>query len=170
MEKILYIVLIMFTIFIFIKPPKESYIIPDNSLRFRIIANSDTNIDQSAKLLIKKDLEQSFFPLLENSNSLEETRNIITNNQSIIKSTIDKYNIPYNISFGKNYFPEKEYLGINYEAGTYDSLVISLGEGEGQNWWCVMYPPLCLLESRKEEIEEVEYKSFIKEIFSKLTS
>ena len=48
------------------------------------------------------------------------------------------------INYGKNYFPEKNYKGITYEAGEYESLVISLGEAEGNNWWCVMYPALCI--------------------------
>ncbi|HAB65925.1 MAG TPA: hypothetical protein DCE23_01025 [Firmicutes bacterium] len=168
MKKIIYMLLIMIILSLFIKP-KETYYIPNDSIRFRIIANSNSNIDQTTKLLIKKDLEDNFFPLLEQSASIEETRNIINNNQDILDNTINKYNIPYTVNYGKNYFPPKEYLGVKYDEGNYESLVVSLGEGEGNNWWCVMYPPLCLLES-KEEKQEVEYKSFIKELIEKLTS
>lgn len=168
MKKIIYILLIMIILSFFIKP-KETYQIPNDSIRFRIIANSNSNIDQTTKLLIKKDLENNFFPLVENSTSIDETRTIINNNQDILDNTLNKYNIPYKVNFGNNYFPQKEYLGIKYDEGNYESLVISLGEGKGNNWWCVMYPPLCLLES-KEEPEQVEYKSFIKEIIEKLTS
>lgn len=168
MKKLIYIMLIIFIISFFLYN-NEKYIIPSDSIRFRIIANSDSNIDQTTKLSIKKDLEQNIFPLLESSSSIEETRNIINNNEKIIDETISKYNIPYKINYGNNYFPQKEYLGVNYEEGSYESLVITLGEGTGKNWWCVMYPPLCLLESKKEELEEVEYRSFIHEIFAKLT-
>lgn len=172
MKKIIFIMSIVFIITVlFYQTGKEKYYIPDDSIRFRIIANSDNNIDQTTKQQIKKELEQSFFPLVENSPSKEDTKKIILNNQDIIKTTIDKYNIPYTINYGQNYFPTKEYQGITYEPGNYESLIISLGEAKGNNWWCVMYPPLCLLETKEEkESEEVEYTSFIKEIIKKLTS
>lgn len=64
-----------------------------------------------------------------------------------------------------NYFPEKEYKGVKYDEGYYESLVITLGEGKGKNWWCVLFPPLCLVEA--EESDKVEYKFFIKELIDK---
>ena len=149
---------------------EKNIIIPEDSIRFRIIANSNDKIDQNTKLLIKKDLENNLFELIQNSKSIDETRKIIKNNEQVIKNTINKYNIPYSINYGKNYFPEKEYKGITYKEGKYESLVITLGNGSGNNWWCVMYPPLCLLESTSEKYEDIEYKSFIKEIISQLTS
>ena len=76
-----------------------------------------------------------------------------------------KYNKDYKINFGLNYFPEREYKGIKYKEGLYESLLITLGEGKGNNWWCVLFPPICLLEA--EESDEVEYKSLIKEIIEK---
>lgn len=148
----------------------KNNLLPENSIRFRIIANSNSNIDQGTKLLIKKDLDQNLFKLLENSHSPEETRKIISENEKIIKETVEKYNVTYTINYGDNYFPSKDYKGVTYEEGNYESLVISLGEGKGNNWWCVMYPPLCLLESQGEEYTEVEYKSYFQEILSKLTS
>lgn len=169
MKKIIYVLLIII-VFSFFFNSNNNYVIPDESIRFRIIANSNSNIDQTTKLLIKKDLEETIFPLVENSKSIDETREIINSNQDIIKKTIDKYNVSYTINYGDNYFPPKEYKGITYEAGNYESLVISLGEGTGNNWWCVMYPPLCLLESQGDNYDDVEYKSFFQEILSKLTS
>ena len=169
MKKIIYIMLIIITMCLWITKENEN-LIPSNSIRFRIIANSNSEIDQTTKLLIKKDLEQNLFPKLENSTSPEETEQIIKDNEQVIKSTIEKYNIPYSINYGLNYFPEKTYKGITYDSGNYESLVISLGEASGNNWWCVMYPPLCLLESNSNNYEEIEYKSYIKEIISQLTS
>ena len=75
--------------------------------------------------------------------------------------------ITYKVNFGYNYFPQKKYKGVVYEEGMYESLVITIGEGKGDNWWCVLFPPLCMMESNDENIEEVEYKSFIKEIIDK---
>lgn len=169
MKKIIYMLLIL-AIFAFFLNSKKTYVIPEDSIRFRIIANSNAGIDQTTKLLIKKDLEETLFPLVENSKSLDETRKIIANNEELIKKTVEKYNVSYNINYGDNYFPEKVYKGVTYEAGNYESLVISLGEGTGNNWWCVMYPPLCLLESQGDNYDDVEYKSFFQEILSKLTS
>ena len=169
MKKIIYIMLIIIIMCLWITKENEN-LIPSNSIRFRIIANSNSEIDQTTKLLIKKDLEQNLFPKLENSTSPEETEQIIKDNEQVIKSTIEKYNIPYSINYGLNYFPEKTYKGITYDSGNYESLVISLGEASGNNWWCVMYPPLCLLESNSNNYDEIEYKSYIKKIISQLTS
>ena len=169
MKKIIYIMLIIVIMCLWITKENEN-LIPSNSIRFRIIANSNSEIDQTTKLLIKKELEQNLFPKLENSTSPEETEQIIKENEQVIKSTIEKYNIPYSINYGLNYFPEKTYKGITYDSGNYESLVISLGEASGNNWWCVMYPPLCLLESNSNNYDEIEYKSYIKEIISQLTS
>lgn len=169
MKKIIYIVLILITFSYFLNN-KESLLIPNDSIRFRIIANSNSNIDQNTKLKIKQDLQKNFFPLLENAKTKEETKNIIKENESVIKKTLNSYNIPYTINYGSNYFPQKEYKGITYEDGDYESLVISLGEAKGNNWWCVMYPPLCMLESNSDKYEDVEYKFYIEEVLSKLTS
>lgn len=169
MKKIIYIVLLL-TIFSYFLNYKKENLLPKDSVRFRIIANSNNNLDQWTKLLIKKDLETNLFTLLENSHSKEETIKIIKENESVIKETIDKYNVPYTINYGSNYFPTKNYKGITYEEGNYESLVISLGEAKGNNWWCVMYPPLCLLESKGNQYTDVQYTSYFKEILSKLTS
>lgn len=169
MKKLIYIILILFVLSFFLYN-KDNPIIPDDSIRFRIIANSNSNIDQNTKLQIKEDLEQQFFPLLENTTSLEESRRIINENEDVIKKTLDSYNIPYTINYGLNYFPKKNYKGITYDEGEYESLVISLGEAKGNNWWCVMYPPLCLLESNSDNYEDVEYKFYLQEILEKFSS
>ena len=87
--------------------------------------------------------------------------------QTTIKYLLEQeqYNEGFSINFGSNYFPETTYKGITYDDGYYESLVVTLGKGEGDNWWCVLFPPLCLLEA--EEGTEVEYRSFVKEILDK---
>lgn len=165
MKKIIYVILIIFVLSIFMLSNDKQTIIPDESIRFRIIANGDDIKDQTLKQNIRKELETNLFTLIENSKSIEETRKIINDNQDLIEETLEKYNTPYNITYGYNYFPEKEYDGTTYSAGDYESLVITLGEAKGQNWWCVMYPPLCLLDS---EEEDVEYDFFLNKIFKNL--
>ena len=65
-----------------------------------------------------------------------------------------------------NYFPKKVYKGIIYEEGEYESLVITLGSGQGDNFWCVLFPPLCLLEGNNDT-EDVTYQFFVKEMLEK---
>ena len=111
------------------------------------------------------------YELLKNTKGVDEARRIINNNLNNIDSDVRNtlqllnYDLGYNINFGLNYFPSKEYKGITYDEGYYESLVITLGEGKGDNWWCVLFPPLCLLEA--EESTEVEYTSFVKELLDK---
>jgi stage II sporulation protein R len=73
----------------------------------------------------------------------------------------------YNLNYGDNYFPEKSYKGVKYPSGTYESLVVTLGSGKGENWWCVLYPPLCMMDNKESNLNNVEYASFIEELFNK---
>ena len=148
--------------------------IPDKAIRIRIIPNSNSDFDQSMKLKVKEKLEITIFDLLKNVSTYDEARDIIKNNLNLIDKDIDKvfadnnYDMDYSVNYGFNYFPSKEYKGIKYEEGYYESLLVTLGKGEGDNWWCVLFPPLCLIEG--EESSEIEYKSFIKEILEKYLS
>ena len=142
-------------------------IIPKESIRFRIIASSNEIADQIMKKNIKNQLQEQIFPLISSANNIVEARNKIKDNVDNFNSILSTYDIPYNISFGTNFFPEKSLYGINYAAGNYESLVITLGDGIGDNWWCVMFPPLCLLEAEENDTNNIEYKSFVKEMLSK---
>ena len=80
---------------------------------------------------------------------------------------MNQYNIPYDINYGNNYFPEKKYKGVTYKEGNYESLVVTLGNGKGDNWWCVMFPPLCLMDTEEQNLSNAEYHFWIKDIFDK---
>lgn len=166
-KKIIFIILILLIIYSY---NNINTTIPNDSIRFRIISNSNSISDINTKLQIRKDLTNNFFPLLEKSKSIEESRKIIKENQNLIEQTLSKYNVQYNINYGNNYFPSKTYKGKKYNSGEYESLVISLGEAKGDNWWCIMYPPLCLIDSNSNNTEEAEYKLYIEELISRLTS
>lgn len=166
MKKILYILSIIFLLIIFINI-KNTKTIQDESIRFRIIANSNSLEDQNLKKLIKRELEINLFPLLQDSKSIYETREIIHQNENLIESLLSKYNVEYEINYGINFFPKKEYNDYVYEEGNYESLVIKLGAAKGNNWWCVMYPPLCLTDQNSNNKEDIEYKLYIKEILQK---
>jgi len=143
-------------------------LIPDDAIRIRVIANSNDDYDQKIKNDVKNLLEQDIYNNLNGVNSIEEARLKISNNIPNIEHDINdllikkNYNLGFKVNYGLNYFPEKEFKGIKYKEGYYESLVVTLGRGEGDNWWCVLFPPLCLIEA--EESSDIEYRSLVKEI------
>lgn len=140
-------------------------IIPEDAIRIRVIANSNSDEDQNLKLKLKDELQTYIYNELTNVKTIEEANQIIEDNLSNVNNIVEKYTNDYNINYGMNYFPEKEYKGLIYEEGEYQSLVVTLGSGVGNNWWCVLFPPLCLLEA--EESTDVEYRSYVAEIVDK---
>ena len=172
MKKTIIILFLILGVYYVIGANAESILkIPDNAIRFRVIANSNSEHDQEIKYKVRDDVQKYMSTILQNVDEINVSRNIIYEHldeiQQRISSTLlkESYMLPYEVNFGLNYFPTKEYKGITYDAGYYESLVITLGNGEGDNWWCVLFPPLCLLEA--DEGTEVEYTSFVKEILDK---
>lgn len=149
----------------------EKNLIPEDAIRIRVIPNSNSAYDQDMKSKVKDELQKDMYNLLKDVKGVDEARKVINSNLKNIDNNIsqlftkENYNQTFNINFGLNYFPEKEYKGIKYEEGYYESLLVTIGEGAGDNWWCVLFPPLCLIEA--EESTEVEYTSFVKEMLNK---
>lgn len=147
-------------------------IIPDTAIRLRVIPNSNSSLDQSMKNKVKKYLEKNTYATLSNVTDIEEARTKINDSLSNLDININKifkdnkYNMEYTVDFGYNYFPEKKYRGLKYKEGYYESLVITIGEGKGDNWWCVLFPNLCLVDL--ENKTNVEYKSWIVEQINKI--
>lgn len=166
MKKIV-IALFVVMVLLLLNSRQEQIIIPSDAIRFRIIANSNNIKDQEEKIKLKEDLEPVLGSILSNSYTKDDTINNINNNMNEIKKTIEKHNLDYNINFGLNYFPEKTYKGLKYSSGNYESLVVTLGDGLGDNWWCVLFPPLCLIEAEEENYDEYTYTSYIKELLEK---
>ncbi len=166
-------IIIAIILILLINCPRNNLIIPEQAIRFRIIANSNSEEDQNLKKEIIRNISQDIIDISQSSTTIEEVRNNISNQLPNINNKINKLlenkNIKtdYEIKYGVNYFPEKEYKGITYEEGNYESIVIKLGEGTGENFWCVLFPPLCLLEVEEKNNEDIEYTSFIKEIIDK---
>ena len=144
--------------------------VPDSSIRLRVIPNSNNSKDINIKKQVKDYLETDIYTLLKNTDNIDLARTIINNNIPKIETNIDNifkennYNIPYEVNFGLNYFPEKTYNGKVYTEGEYESLVIYIGEAEGDNWWCVLFPNFCLIDTEKDP----EYKSYFKELLNKI--
>lgn len=158
------------TIILLLNDKKEIVLIPNEAIRIRVIANSNTKEDLSAKEIIKDDINNYVEKILMDVKTIDEARTKLKNSIELITKSVDKkikemnYNMNYTINYGYNYFPEKEFKGIKYDKGMYESLVITLGEGKGNNYWCVLYPPLCLINE-----EEKEYRLFIKDLLKQYT-
>lgn len=170
MKKTLILVFIAFIIILLVNQKNSNIIIPKESIRIRIISNSNLEYDIKDKMKVKGEIEKEIYELLKGVKNIEEARNILNNNLDKLNVVVDKMTDNYEISFGNHYFPKKTYKGLIYEEGIYESLVVTLGEGSGDNWWCVLFPPLCLLEGDNEETDDVEYQFFVKELLDKYFS
>lgn len=163
LKKVIVVLFLVSLAFIF-SNHEEEITIPNNAIRFRVIANSDSVEDQMKKMEIKSAVENKVYALINGENNAIEVRNIIEGNIDTIKDIVEEYNVPYNINYGNNYFPSKTYKGVMYPAGNYESLVITLGDGVGANFWCVLFPPLCLIDNSKEDISDVDYQLYVKKL------
>lgn len=166
MKKII-IFLFLFMIISISYNEKNNIMIPKDSIRFRVIANSNSKNDQKLKMSVKNELEQELYTLISDANNIEEARNIIKSNIKEVDIILKKYNIDYEINYGSNYFPEKTFKGLTYKEGNYESLVIKLGNAMGKNWWCVLFPPLCMLD-QNENLSDAEYKFFAENLINKI--
>ncbi len=144
--------------------------------RLHVIANSDSAEDQNLKYIVRDNIINYMKTLTENAKSKEETINLVSCHLSdfedIANKTIKDNGFDYKakVSIGNFNFPTKKYGDISFPAGYYDALKIQLGNSNGQNWWCVLYPSLCFIdissgfvpEDSKETLEstlnEEEYK------------
>ena len=126
--------------------------IADKIVRFHVIANSDSSEDQSLKLEVKKAVVSYTSELLSSSHSIEETQQLLTDNTdtiiNITKNVISEngYDYPVTAELKDTYFPTKSYGNYTFPPGTYRAYQIKIGNAEGQNWWCVLYPPLCFID------------------------
>lgn len=129
-------------------------------LRFHVLANSDSSEDQAVKEKVRDAVGIYLQPLLEEAESLDETKQIIGKNIggviAVAKNTLVENGYDYNVTarITRTDFPEKSYGSYTFPKGEYEALQIIIGEGEGQNWWCVLYPNMCFRGSVFEVIEE----------------
>jgi len=170
MKRLFFLIILLLVIYGVSNTNNQEIIIPNTSIRLRVIPNSNQPLDINIKEQVKTYLEQDIYTILKNTPNIELARETIKQTIPQIETNVQKiftsnnYQQPYQINFGDNYFPEKTYQGITYPAGDYESLVITIGEGEGDNWWCVLFPNFCLADIS----EDTEYKSYIYELMNKL--
>ena len=140
-------------------------------LRIHIRANSNSNIDQTVKYKVKEAVVEYLTPLVVGASSANEAMKIVNNNldgiSAVATAVLEKNGFDYGAKavLKDEYFPTRNYGDLVLENGYYDALIVNLGDGAGENWWCVVYPPLCFVSSGEGDIE---YKSLIKEIIEKI--
>lgn len=165
-------------------------VIPDEAIRLRILANSDSNEDQALKRKVRDAVNAEITKWVEDLTSIEAARTLIDSRvpeiEKIAYQVLEQEGSDQtvHVDFDNVNFPTKIYGNFIYPAGQYEAILISLGNAEGANWWCVLFPPLCFLDfsngdAVKQADEEAEpamadtqekvvVKSFIVELIEKL--
>ena len=150
--------------------------ISDSVFRLHVIANSDSPADQNLKYIVRDSIIDYINVISSSATSKEEVLQIAKSNiseiQSIAINTVRKegYDYSVNVEVGNFVFPKKTYGDITFPPGFYDALKVEIGEAKGQNWWCVMFPPLCFVDvtsgivpdesklKMQENLSQEEYK------------
>ncbi|WP_436866984.1 stage II sporulation protein R [Bacillus fungorum] len=143
---------------------KGPSVIPKEAVRLRILANSDSDKDQALKRKVRDEVKAQIDGWVADLTSFEEARKVIQSHISEIEKTVgntlekEGSKDSFQVKFSKNVkFPTKVYGNFIYPAGEYEAVLITIGKGEGANWWCVLFPPMCFLDFssgtavRKEE-------------------
>ena len=167
-------ILLIFLLSAFITVSAISYVsavsqnISNSVFRLHVIANSDSDEDQNLKYIVRDNLINYMNKLTENITSKDEAIKLAKEHETdfyrIAKQTIEDNGYDYDVKVesGNSYFPTKYYGAISLPAGYYDALKVEIGNSAGQNWWCVMFPPLCFVDMSTGIVPE-ESKQTIKE-------
>ncbi len=166
MKKIALFVLLVFCIALVAFPQQSN----QDFLRIHIRADSNNDVDQAVKFLVRDAIVQYLSPLLENATSKQKAMAILASQLQNIQHVCDNvlvsngFDYTSTVKLCVEQFPDRSYNGINLPSGVYDALVINLGSGSGNNWWCVVYPPLCFVGGEANGTNQVQYKSKLWEI------
>ena len=129
-----------------------------NTLRLHVLAHSDSEADQALKLKVRDALLGYIGELTRDCATRYEAQNTVADHTDELTSLAKKAvedngcSYPVTIKLGEEYYPTREYEGVRMPAGTYMSLRVLIGDGAGQNWWCVLYPPLCTSASKPQGV------------------
>lgn len=144
----------------------------ESVVRIHIRANSNDVVDQEIKLSVRDDVIEFITPLIAECENSEDVKLILSENISSIENiannvlTQNGFNYFSKAQIRNEYFPTREYGGNTFPADYYDALIIELGSGEGDNWWCVAYPPLCFVGNDVVG-ENIKYKSKLLELINR---
>ncbi len=122
-------------------------------LRIHIRANSNLSADQDVKYKVKEGVVDALIPLLAEIETFDEAKAVMAENFSLIENVANEILIENGFYYGcrakiaNEFFPTRSYDGLTLEEGYYDALILELGSGEGDNWWCLVYPAFCFTKS-----------------------
>lgn len=168
-------ILVIFTInsnSIHVKGNNVQEDIASKIIRFHVIANSDSKNDQALKLKVRDKVLEYMQPKLKKSKSIDESRKIIQQNNEEIIAIANRvikengYNYSVRSTLSNENFPIKTYGNITLPQGRYEAYRIIIGNGEGQNWWCVMFPPVCFVDITKGEVSYKQTEAEMKRVLS----
>lgn len=134
----------------------------DKMMRLHVIANSDSDADQALKLRVRDRVIALSETLLQGVTDVDDAKRMICQNlpkiQSCAQDEIRKngYSYPVRAELTSMYFPTRDYESFSLPAGNYDAFRVVIGEGAGRNWWCVMFPPLCITAAEAEVTKSAE--------------
>lgn len=164
-------------------------VIPEEAIRLRILANSDSPKDQWLKREIRNRVNEEITIWVEQLSDIDNAREVIESRldkiEEIVATELNRVGIDdeFTVKFDNVQFPTKLYGNVVYPAGMYEAVLITIGEGKGENWWCVLFPPLCFVDFANgdaieadvdhqvvnEEVEEeVEVRFFVVELFDSI--
>ncbi len=185
-KKVKYYILLLFLLFLYITVSAVSYVnavsydLANSVFRLHVIANSDSKEDQDLKYIVRDNVLQYMNSICKDACSKQDAINIANEHlddfRDIATKTIkdNGYNYDVTVEIGNFSFPTKNYGDISLPSGFYDALRIKIGEAKGQNWWCVMFPPLCFVDVSSgivsDESKEIMKKDLSEEEFSLISN
>ena len=143
-------------------------------LRIHIRANSNLATDQNIKYKIKDELVKYLTPLVVECESFDSVVDMVETHKKDMENICDDilsdngFSYTSKVSLNEEYFPTRAYGEYVLESNFYDAIIVELGEAIGDNWWCVVYPPLCFVEAKQLDTNNIVYKSKLLEIIRKL--
>lgn len=141
-------------------------------LRIHIRANSNASVDQEVKYKVKDEIVDTLIPILAEVETFEEAKVVVEENFELLEGVADKvlkengFEYTSSVRLAKEEFPTRQYGDLTLESGIYDALIIDLGTGKGNNWWCLVYPAFCFTSSKNST--NLEYISKILEIIESI--
>lgn len=185
-KRVKYSILLLTLLFLYVIICAFSYVnavsknIQNSVFRLHVIANSDEKFDQDLKYIVRDNVLSYMNELCSSVTSKEEAISIANEHLEEFKQiavdtiTNNGFNYDVTVEIGNFSFPTKNYGDISLPSGYYDALRIKIGEAKGQNWWCVMFPPLCFVDISSgivpNESKDIMKKDLSEEEFSLISN
>ncbi|HHW06594.1 MAG TPA: stage II sporulation protein R [Clostridia bacterium] len=143
---------------------------PDNLIRLHVIANSDLAVDQQLKHEVRDEILAKLGPYVAEAGTVQEVRAVLQDRMDYIHRLAEHRlreagcEDPVRVEYGVFPFPVKGYGSLVLPAGEYEAVKVIIGEGEGSNWWCVLFPPLCFVDIAQGELEETSAEELLRQV------